>query len=56
MIILVFAVLSAPAAPDEVAGGLLVLILFFASACSIAGLSILGWKIIRGGFGAARAS
>jgi len=46
MIILVFAVLSAPAAPDEVAGGLLVAILLFASACSIAGLFMLAWKLL----------
>jgi hypothetical protein len=47
MVVLVFGVLSAPAAPDEVSGGLLVLILLFAAACSIAGLSILAWKLIR---------
>jgi hypothetical protein len=46
MIVLVFAVLSAPAAPDEVAGGLLIAILLFASACSIAGLCILAWKLL----------
>lgn len=47
IIILVFAALSAPAAPDEVSGGLLILILSAASACSIAGLSILAWKLLH---------
>jgi len=53
MVILAFGVLSAPAAPDEVSGGLLIAILLFASACSIAGLSILAWKLIRVRFEAA---
>jgi hypothetical protein len=47
MIVLSFAVLSAPATPDEVSGGLLVLILLCALACSLAGLSILGWHLCR---------
>jgi hypothetical protein len=47
MIVLGFALLSAPATPDEVSGGLLVLILLCALACSLAGLSILGWHLCR---------
>ena len=47
MIVLSFALLAAPQTMDEVSGGLMALFVLIAAVCSLAGLSILAWGVMR---------